>query len=197
MKYLFIPILIVVIFILSSCLARTTVDISDPALHEKQNEEIMEAVTAKATTGDWIVTRGYHATDNLVANATATPITHVAVYNNEEKYIIEAEGKGVHTTPIFDFVNKSYRVMIIRPRWKTKDNMNEAFEEATKLVGKSYDFLGTVGVNFSDKYYCSEVAVSIYKKWHRPVEKFPLVIKPSELYLYGEVLYDSLPRDEM
>lgn len=193
MKYIF----FLVLFTLSGCLARITVNIPDPELHEIQNEKIIESIMAQATTGDWLVTRGYHATDNLVANATATPITHVAVYNAEKKFVIEAEGKGVHTSSLHDFVNKSYRVLIIRPRWKNDDNKDAAFAKAEQLVGKNYDFLGTIGFNYPNKYYCSELAVEIYKDWHRPIEKFPKVIKPGELYLYGKILYDSLPREEM
>lgn len=90
-------------------------------------------------------------------------------------------------------MNKSYRLLIIRPRWL---NSKKAFLNAQNLVGKKYDFLGTIGFNFPNKYYCSELALTIYKEWYRPTEKFPKVIKPGELYLYGKVLYDSLPRDE-
>ena len=193
MKY--IPLLI--LFALSGCLARNTVDIPNPELHKIQNIKIIDSIVTQATTGDWLVTRGYHATDILVANATATPITHVSIYNAEEKFVIEAEGEGVHKTSLTNFVNKSYRVLIIRPRWKTDKNKDAAFAEATKLVGQDYDFLGTIGFNFPNKYYCSELAISIYKKWHRPVEKFPHIIKPGDLYLYGKVLYDSLPREEI
>jgi uncharacterized protein YycO len=115
--------------------------------------------------------------------ATATPITHVSIYNAERKFVIEVEGEGIHTTSLTNFVNKSYRVLIIRPRWKTDKNKDAAFAEATKLAGQDYDFLGTIGFNFPNKYYCSELAISIYKKWHRSVEKFPRIIKPGDLYL--------------
>lgn len=193
MKY----ISLLILFTLSGCLARTTVDIPNPELHRIQNDKIVESVVTHATTGDWIVTRGYHATDILVANATAMPITHVSIYNAEEKFVIEAEGTGIHTTSLYDFVNKSYRVLIIQPRWKTDENKRIAFAEATKLVGQKYDFLGTIGFNYPNKYYCSELAVSIYKKWYLLNEKFPRVIKPGDLYLYGKILYDSLPRAEI
>ena len=188
---------ILLLLFLSGCIARPLVKIEDPELHKVQSLQILESVLSQAKTGDWLVTRGYHATDNLVANATGTPISHAAVYNAETQSVIEAEGSGVHATALNDFVDKSYRVLIIRPRWLSGDNGAAAFSEAEKLVGKSYDFLGTVGFNFPDKYYCSELTINIYKEWHKPSEKFPTVIKPGDLYLYGEVLYDSLPRDEM
>lgn len=187
---------ILFLVLLSGCIARPIVKVKDKDKHELQNIKIINSVQAKAISGDWLVIRGYHATDNLISNATAIPISHAAVYNAETQTVIEAEGKGIHETSLKDFVNKSYRLLIIRPRWLNKSNSTKAISNAKKLIGKNYDFLGTIGFNFPNKYYCSELAISIYKEWYRPVEKFPGVIKPGELYLYGKVLYDSLPRDE-
>lgn len=62
------------------------------------------------------------------------------------------------------------------------------------FIGKKYDFLGTIGFNNPEHYYCSELAVEIYKPWHTSADRLPDVIKPGELYLWGKILYDSLPR---
>lgn len=78
-----------------------------------------------------------------------------------------------------------------------EDNAQLAIYNANQLVGKNYDFLGTIGFNFPSKYYCSELAIFLYKPWHSKKEKFPKVVKPGELYLCGNVLYDSRPRDEI
>ena len=188
---------LLVFLALSGCIARPAVEVQDTAIHQAQNEKIIVAVRSVAVTGDWLVTRGYHATDALVANATGTALSHVAVYNADSQTVVEAEGRGVHTTPLDAFVNKSYRLLIIRPRWLTPDNADRAYARAEQLVGKDYDYLGTIGFDSPDRYYCSELAVSIYKPWQRPVEKFPDVIKPGDLYLYGRVVYDSLPREEI
>ena len=146
--------------------------------------------------GDWLVTRGYHATDNLVTNATGIPISHVGLFNAATKQVIEAEGKGVHFSELNEFITKSYRIIVIRPRWRTAENAEFAWDNAKKLVGGDYDFLGTIGFNYPSKYYCSELAISVYEQWYSGKERFPNVIKPGELYLYGTILYDSLPRDE-
>ena len=188
---------LLIFFALAGCIARPAVEVQDAAIHQAQNEKIMEAVKSVAVTGDWLVTRGYHATDALVANATGTALSHVAVYNAQSQTVVEAEGRGVHITPLDAFVNKSYRLLVIRPRWLTPDNAGTAYASAEQLVGKDYDYLGTIGFDSPDRYYCSELAVSIYKPWQRPVEKFPDVIKPGDLYLYGRVVYDSLPREEI
>jgi len=67
---------------------------------------------------------------------------------------------------------------------------------AEALVGRAYDYLGTISFSPSGRYYCSELAVAVYNCWHDPSEAFPKVIKPGELYLYGAILYDSKPRSE-
>lgn len=188
---------LLLLLILCSCLARTIVKKPSGKIHQKQNETIYKNILVFAQSGDWLVTRGYHASDNLVANATGVPLSHVAIFDKEKSQVIEADNSGVHTTSINDFIDKSYRVLIIRPRWQNNSNTQKVMENAYKLVGKDYDFLGTIGINLKDKYYCSELAVHIYKEWHSPKEKLPTVIKPSELYLFGKVLYDSLPRDEI
>ncbi len=186
-----------IFIVLFGCIARPTVKVSDASLHETQNTQIIESVKSQAITGDWLVTRGYNSADTLVANVTSTSISHVAVYDAESQMVIEAIGNGVLLTPLEEFVNKSYRLLIIRPRWLSDENSEKVISNAKQLVGKNYDFLGTIGFNNPDRYYCSELAVSIYQEWHRPIEKFPGVIKPSDLYLYGSVLYDSKPRDEI
>lgn len=187
---------LLVFLLLSGCLARPLVKKTDDARHRAQNKIIERQVIQKARTGDWLVTRGYHATDNLVANATGIPISHVAVFNAEKRQVIEAKGTGVQLTGLPGFVDKSYRLLIIRPRWQNDKNGPLAWKKALKLVGRDYDFLGTIGFNYPKRFYCSELAVSIYKPWFNGKEKFPKVIKPGEMYLYGRVLYDSLPRDE-
>ena len=189
---------IVSILLLSGCLARPVI-ISQPQseLHQRQTDLIEQAVLEMATSGDWLVTRGYHATDNLVANATGVPISHVGVFDADTLEVVEAEGEGVHLSSLREFVDKSFRVLVIRPRWLTAENAAPAVSHARSLVGSSYDFLGTVGFDYPDKYYCSELAIAIYEPWYGEREKFPGVIKPGELYLYGRVVYDSRPRDEM
>ncbi len=186
-----------IVILLSACVARPTVKIMDQKMHEEQNAHIKDQVLRLAKTGDWLVTRGYHISDNLVSNATGVPISHVGIVNMELLQVVEAEGVGVHLSTVDEFIDKSFRLIIIRPRWRTDENYLSAWENAEQLVGSSYDFLGTIGFNYPNKYYCSELAVSIYHEWFSGKEKFPKVVKPGELYLWGHVLYDSLPRDEI
>lgn len=185
---------ILIVTILYGCVAEPIAKRANPDIHKEQTEQIYSAAEPLLLHGDWIVTRGYHATDNLVANATGIPLSHVGVYDKKQNWVIEAEGVGVHTTSLSDFIDKSYRVIVIRPRWSNPVRSQVAVNKARDLVGKGYDFLGTIGFNSPRRYYCSELAVDIYKDWHDPSEKLPVVIKPGELYLWGKILYDSQPR---
>lgn len=177
------------------CLAKPVVERLPENVHIKQNRIFQEKIKAIGLPGDWIVTRGYHTADTLVSNVTGIPLSHVGVYDQKRGMVIEAEGMGVHTSTLYDFIDKSHRIVLIRPRWATCKTRDQAVENARILVGKSYDFLGTIGFDLPKRYYCSELAVVIYKEWRKPSEKLPNVIKPGELYLYGKILYDSLPRD--
>jgi len=188
---------LLIFLILFGCMAHTIRKKPTGEHHQKQNLALYNQIKAIAQNGDWLVTRGYHVTDNLVANATGIPLSHTGIYDADSLIVIEAEEMGVHQTLLEDFIDKSHRILVMRPKWATTENHNLALDNAKKLVGKKYDFLGIIGFNFPDKYYCSELAIYMYKQWHNPQEKFPVVIKPGELYLYGKILYDSLPREEM
>lgn len=189
-------ILIGIIFLLQGCLARTIVKKAEDEEHIKQDSLIINSILKTAKPGDWLVIRGYHVSDNIVSNATGVPLSHVGILDYNNKEVIEAEGKGIHISTLKDFVNKSYRLLIIRLRWHNDSTGNIAVENAKQLIGKTYDFTGTIGINSSNKYYCTELALFIYSSWFNEKEKFPKVIKPGELYLYGTILYDSKPRDE-
>lgn len=188
--------IVIYVFVLfqAGCVAEPIVERSNDGVHEAQTERIHAEMMKYLAHGYWIVTRGYHATDNLVVNATGVPLSHVGVYDQQRGHVIEAEGKGVHTTELLEFINKSHRLLIIKPRWYRPERSDIAVERARDLVGKNYDFLGTIGFNSPSRYYCSELAVEVYSDWRDSSEKIPTVIKPGELYLWGQVLYDSLPR---
>jgi len=182
--------------VLSGCLARPLVRPSPDAGRMRQSQAIEQAVLATARTGDWLVIRGYHATDALVANATGIPLSHVAVYNGELRAVVGAEGSGVQQEALADFIARADRVLVIRPRWRSEENAAQVWAATEALVGKSYDYLGTLGFNQPGRYYCSELAIHVYRPWLRGNERFPKVIKPGEMYLFGVVLYDSLDREE-
>ena len=91
-------------------------------------------------------------------------------------------------------MDKSHRVLVIRPRWWTAETGVKAVEFARSKVGSKYDFGGILGSGRSDRWYCSELCVYAYQEHHQPIDHLPKVIEPGQLYLWGKVLYDSLPR---
>src|SRR3990167_8618528 len=77
-----------------------------PADRSAREARALEAVQRLGQPGDWLVIRGYHATDNFVSVATNAPFSHVAVLDPDKGQVIEAEGKGLHTTPLPEFMKK-------------------------------------------------------------------------------------------
>jgi len=145
-------------------------------------------------TGMWLVTRGYHGSDHLVAVATNAYLSHAAILDLENRVVIEAIGKGVLETPLDKFLTASHRVLLVKPEGWTPKLGQEALARAKEQLGKSYDFLGTVGIPKKDRWYCTELAV-----WSLggTVNKFGAhkVIRPIDMPKFGEVLFDSQNRD--
>jgi len=166
-----------------------------PDLRLEQDRRFTEKILALGKNGDWLVTRGYKVADDLVALAPKIPLSHAAVLDRDRAQVIEAEGKGVHATPLSEFVHKSHRLILIRPVWSDEQSSQHGIEIARRLIGQKYDFLGTVGINSATRFYCSELAVFIYRKYHRKSDRIPRVIEPGQMYLWGEILYDSRSRN--
>lgn len=154
----------------------------------------LEAVRRLGQPGDWLVIRGYHATDNFVALATNAPFSHVAVLDLEKDQVIEAEGKGLHTTPLPEFMKKAHRLILMRSQWATSsERQKAAVEKARSYVGRGYDFTGLVGLNVSERFYCSELAVAVYAPHASRKDHLPPVLPPSDMHYWATILWDSGP----
>jgi len=164
-------------------------------LRSEQTDRWLEAVQKVAKTGDWLVLRGYHETDHLVAAATNQPFSHVAVIDMAKGEVIEAIGSGIQTLDLRERLHTSHHVMVMRPRWWREDRVDNAIGAARAQVGGSYDFLGTVGLGAKERFYCSELAIHIYRPYFQGDEKIPGVLEPGHMYMWGEIVYDSRSRD--
>lgn len=164
-----------------------------------QNAHILAEILSLAQDGDWLVVRGYHTGDKIVMAATRTPISHAAVVDVSNQQVIESEAKGVHLTSLPTFVDKCHRIILIRPIWAERHPGagTEALALARQYVGQKYDYFGTIGLNHPDKFYCSELALQIYRDYFSDKDDIPRVIEPGQMYLWGRILYDSRPRDEL
>jgi hypothetical protein len=181
------------LLIQQNTLAQIVVPPEEPARGEQTNEW-HRAVLDAARDGDWLVLRGYHHTDNLVAAATNQPFSHVAVLDIENDCVIEAMAEGVRVMDLRERIHESHHVMVMRPRWSDAISSETAIVEARELVGVPYDMLGTVGLGSRDRFYCSELAIHIYRESFSGGENFSGVIEPGHMYLWGEILYDSRTR---
>jgi hypothetical protein len=186
-------ILVFVSVLLSGCATRV-VEVP-PAAEAKAARDAITLTEVKALgrSGDWLVIRGYHATDNLVATLTNKPFSHAAVLDIERGQAIEAEARGVHTSTLAEFVEKSHRLLLVRPLWADAASAPAAVEKARSLVGRQYDFLGLIGFNVPDSYYCSELALEVYRPYIRASHVIPRPIEPGQLHHYGRILFDSGP----
>ncbi len=103
---------------LTGCAVRPIVNLAEPSLSRQQQEHAtLVAIRQRGQTGDWLVIRGVHATDNLVASMTNMALSHAGVLDLAQMQVIEADGSGVHLTPLPEFIGKSARLMLIRPQW--------------------------------------------------------------------------------
>jgi len=161
------------------------------ATRDARDETCLEQLRRLGRDGDWLVIRGYHATDNLVSLLTNTPFSHAAVLDLANQQVLEADGTGIHATPLPAFVAKAHRLLLVRPKWSRDGRNLQAVARARELVGRPYDYVGLVGLNAPDRYYCSELAVAIYRPWVRRDDRVPPIIPPNELYYWGTVLFDT------
>lgn len=156
-----------------------------------------EATTAElrrlGRNGDWLVVRGYHLSDDLVATLTNKPFSHAAVLDLEGDRVIEAESIGVHFTPLAEFVARSHRLMLVRPMWADERSREAAVSKARAVVGRPYDFLGLIGLDVPDRFYCSGLAVEIYRPLIRERDLVPHPVEPGQLHYWGRILFDSGP----
>ena len=177
--------------ILLGCATPSVVTRPGADLKSVHDAQVLDEVRRLGRDGDWLVIRGYHATDNMVSVATNTPWSHAAVLDKDHDQVVEAEGKGVHTTPLAEFVAKSHRLMLVRSNWASEKSSAEAVRSARKWVGRPYDFLGLAGLDIPDRYYCSELAVAVYRGSIPAGTYIPRPVTPAQLHHWGRILYDS------
>jgi uncharacterized protein YycO len=171
----------------------TSVVVRPPAKDQKAQREaqILAEIRRLGRSGDWLVIRGYHVTDNMVTVLTDTPWSHAAVLDLQNGEVIEAESQGVHRSALPVFLEKTHRLLLVRPDWATEKTSAEALSNARALVGKGYDFLGLAGVDIPERFYCSELAVAVYRPYIPAGLRIPRPVAPAQLHYWGRILYDS------
>ena len=154
----------------------------------------MQALQTQGGNGMWLVTRGYHPGDDMVAIATAAPLSHASILDLEKQQVIEAVGKGVVATDLKKFLHESHRVVLIHPPGFDRAKGQATVARARGKIGEGYDFLGTVGLPDDKRWYCSELAV-----WASGTEVDHIgpknVLHPKSMLKLGKVLFDTGQRD--
>lgn len=178
----------------TQCRGTQALDRKTGPKYESEVQSWLLAVDELAEDGMWLVARGYHAGDDVIAVATNAPLSHAVVLDKTRGEVVEAIGKGVVVTPLEKFVRESHRLRIIRPdAWTPKKGV-EAAQRARSKIGAGYDYLGIVGVPSDEHFYCSELAAwSIGIKVDRKGPQH--VLHPKDMDELGQVLFDSGGRD--
>lgn len=179
--------------LLSAC-AHAPVKHASTDEHAFWTRKVYTVISEQAQAGDWLVIRGYKATDQLVVNATNMPFSHAAIIDLANDRVIESEQPRVHASKMHEFIDEAHHVVLIRPRWANEQTREIAVQSAISTLGKPYDLFGTIGLNAKNAYYCSELVVAVYQPWQSDQDKIPRIIKPGDLHRWGEVVFDSKPR---
>jgi serine/threonine protein kinase/protein tyrosine phosphatase (PTP) superfamily phosphohydrolase (DUF442 family) len=158
-----------------------------------ETDRWMDSLREHAEHGYWLVVRGTHPGDQVVAAATAGSLTHAAIYDARRREVVEAVGSGVMLTPVRELVAHSHRLQIVRPRDFTADEGEAAVRRARSRVGFDYDWLGTVGLESDRRFYCTELVLDAYRARERGWTD-ERVLLPERMEDYGEVVFDSGPR---
>lgn len=185
------PLTLCILALATACSRPVLVAPLPAELQSRREAEALEALHRLGRDGDWLVIRGRHATDNLVSLVTNAPFSHAAVLDLGREQVIEADASGVHATALPAFLRKAHRLLLVRPLWSRDGRPAQAVARARDLVGRPYDFTGLVGLDVPSSYYCSELAVAVYRPWVRPSDHVPPIIPPNELHYWGRILFDS------
>ncbi|GMU56360.1 MAG: hypothetical protein AMXMBFR33_55060 [Candidatus Xenobia bacterium] len=93
--------------------------------------------------------------------------THAAYYAGDGK-ILEAVGKGVIETKLDDYFEGRQKIAIVRPDYKTPEDVAAATAYCRSHLGKPYD---SVFNSADDKeFYCSELVFKALKSMPNPIE---------------------------
>tara|TARA_B100000686_G_scaffold308063_1_gene348750 strand:+ start:872 stop:1405 length:534 start_codon:yes stop_codon:yes gene_type:complete len=162
--------------------------------YEAETESWQKQISERGGNGMWLVSRGYHSGDDVIAIATASPLSHAAVLDLENQMVIEAVGKGVTETPLRKFLSQCHRIVLVQPEVWTTQKGNRAVTRVRDKLGEKYDFLGIIGLPSEKRWYCSEIAV-----WSMgiPVNRQgpQNILHPRSMLKMGKVLFDSGQRD--
>jgi uncharacterized protein YycO len=160
--------------------------------HEEE-KQFKKEIIALGQDGYFLVARGYKFNDHIVTTATISDYSHAVILDVSNDKIIEATGDGVHPLSLDSFIHKSHKITMVKPYGYNPTRAKDALTCCEAKYGKPYDYTGTVGIDRTDKYYCSELVVECYQHLVDSL-KIPRIITPKHMLEYGETIYISPDR---
>lgn len=156
-----------------------------------------EEVRRVGQDGDWILTRSYSASGDVIAVATAGPIdkggvplSHASMLDRRSGSIIEAFRPTVRETSLETLIKRNHYLIVVRPNKLSVAEREASVARARSQVGTQFDVGGMFGIDDDEEWYCSEL---LY--WASEIEKHGgrkhVIIEPAELLDYGTVVYFS------
>lgn len=183
---------------LSGCAAKS------PLIHRPEDTGVDTAITAMwaaeirrtARDGDWLLTRAYYATSDLIVLGTSgESLSHGSMFDASRDTVIEAVGSGVREIPLEQFISRNHLVLVVRPSNMTAADGRAAVARARTKLGLPFDGTGMFGFDDPDRFYCTELVYWASQTAAR-TGSHERVVTPADLMKYGEVIYWSGKRDD-
>lgn len=150
----------------------------------------LSEVRGKVGDGDVVLRRGYAVLSDLITLVTpGMQMSHAAIYDATSGKVIEAVDGGIREHPLDQYVRGSHRLVIVRPK-VSSDERRAAVLQARAVIGTGFDYMGFVGIDDPERFYCSELVAWAYKAKERGLRRGD-VIAPGELVFLGDIVYDS------
>ena len=150
----------------------------------------LQELHGKLEDGDIVLRRGYAVLSDMITLVTpGMQMSHAALYDATKDVVIEAVDGGVREHPLEGYVRGSHRLVVVRAK-ASKEEKRAAVVQARGAIGTGFDYLGFVGVDDPERFYCSELVAWAYHAKERGL-KTNDVIAPGELLMLGDVVYDS------
>jgi len=148
-------------------------------------------IRSHARHGDWMLSRSYSFTGDLIAFGTlGESLSHAAMYDAERDLIIEATTPAVAEISLEKFLHRNRYVILVRPSGMTTAQRGAMVRNARAVVGHPFDYLSMLGLlNRPGNFYCTELLL-----WAAGMEQ-GRIVAPGELFEKGEVIYVSGVRE--
>jgi hypothetical protein len=146
--------------------------------------------------GDWILTRSLTPEGDAIATISGgEEFSHASIVDVTHDTIIEATTPAVQETSIEELLVRNWYAVVVHPAGQTDAEGRAALARARAQIGAGFDGWGFVGLQESDKWYCSELVW--WASGFQARFGMPVVILPRDLMKYGEVVYYSGRRDDL